>query len=620
MPWSLSPEDKRVLNAVAGGSQAALVRRAQIVLGWGEGLEPEQIAEQVGLTTRTVRRWLKAFEEEGLDIFPPEALPDSQPIQPVEHEENLAETPYPHRLTVADLCHRFQVDMAHGGHVGRLATELFNLARPIHQLDSRYADLIYNAGLLHNVGLSGGAARHHKRGRDILLDHPLSDLSDDDRALIAVTTAFHRKRWKDSRLETEDSYTSLPKEAQPIALILAALVRMADGLDYSQSQSTHLGAASVGKEGIRVSLMGPYIKVDGARADRKADLWRAIFETPISFLFAGEALSEEESLLPGGPGLLPDDLMNEAGRKILKFHFERMLFNEAGTRDGRDIEALHDMRVATRRMRTALRLFGQYYTGKTRRQIGQGLRQTGRALGSVRDLDVFMENMQQYLAELPADRQPDLAVINDQWGRQYERARQKMLAYLDSDVYQEFVAFMSEFVNTAHMGNINSEEEGPRPACIKYIAPRLIYTHYETVRAYEAVLDKPSLEILHRLRIDGKQLRYTLEFFREVLGEEAGDVIQAMVALQDHLGALNDAEVAQELLRRYMKRIVKRARKKQKRAKSDSVDLPDLSGAIAYLDSCEHAIEHLVETFPPIWDAVITPETRRKLALAVGVL
>ncbi len=597
----LSTEDRRILRLIADGDQAALMRRAQILLGWGEGLDPEQIAEQVGLTTRTVNRWLKAFEEEGLDIFPPEALPD-------------AEIDYPHHLTVADLCYRFQVDLAHGGHVGRLAAELFNLTQPVHRLDPSYANLIYNAGLLHNVGLSGGAAKHHKRGRDILLDHPLSDLDDDDRALLAVTTVFHRKKWKPSRLESESSYTALPQQdAQPIALILAALIRMADGLDYSQSQTTQLGAASVGSEGIRISLTGPYIEVDGARANHKADLWQAIFNTPVIFLSSGEALTPR----PASPGILPDDLMSEAGRKIMKFHFGRMLRSEAGTRIGEDIEALHDMRVATRRMRTALRLFGPYYTEKTFRRIRQGLRLTGQALGSVRDLDVFMENMQRYLDELPPDRQPDLDIIRDQWGRQYKRERQKMLAYLDSDAYQKFVTFMSKFVDTPHMGANKSEGEG---RYVRYAAPRLVYTHYETVRAYEATLDKPSLRTLHRLRIDGKRLRYTLEFFREVLGEEAGDVIRCMVAMQDHLGALNDAEVAQESLRHYMERIVKRARKKQKKAKTTEADLPDLPEAIAYLDHCEQAIEQLTETFPPVWGAVISPETRHKLALAVSIL
>ncbi len=51
--------------------------------------------------------------------------------------------------------------------------------------------------------------------------------------------------------------------------------------------------------------------------------------------------------------------MSEAGRKTFRFHFRRMVYNEPGTRLGEDIEAMHDMRVATRRMRAAFRVFGR---------------------------------------------------------------------------------------------------------------------------------------------------------------------------------------------------------------------------------------------------------------------
>ena len=60
-------------------------------------------------------------------------------------------------------------------------------------------------------------------------------------------------------------------------------------------------------------------------------------------------------------GVLPDDAMAEAARKVLLFHFERMLLHEPGSRLGETIEAVHDMRVATRRMRSAFRLFKPFF-------------------------------------------------------------------------------------------------------------------------------------------------------------------------------------------------------------------------------------------------------------------
>ena len=57
--------------------------------------------------------------------------------------------------------------------------------------------------------------------------------------------------------------------------------------------------------------------------------------------------------------------VSEAGRKVLYLHFLRMLKHEPGTRAGEDIEELHDMRVATRRMRSAFQLFGFHFDDET---------------------------------------------------------------------------------------------------------------------------------------------------------------------------------------------------------------------------------------------------------------
>ncbi|RPI84049.1 MAG: CHAD domain-containing protein, partial [Chloroflexi bacterium] len=69
------------------------------------------------------------------------------------------------------------------------------------------------------------------------------------------------------------------------------------------------------------------------------------------------------------PGLAPEDTMAEGGRKTLLYHFALMLAHELGTRSGEDIEELHDMRVATRRMRAALDIFSSYYSPKAIKPI-----------------------------------------------------------------------------------------------------------------------------------------------------------------------------------------------------------------------------------------------------------
>ena len=82
--------------------------------------------------------------------------------------------------------------------------------------------------------------------------------------------------------------------------------------------------------------------------------------------------------------------------------------------------------------------------------------------------------------------------------------------------------------------------------------PSRVWAAYQSVRAYEPVMRWADVATLHELRIAAKWLRYTLEFVREALGRDAGPVIEKVVALQDHLGWLHDADVAAGLARAFL--------------------------------------------------------------------
>src|SRR5262249_37628833 len=95
-------------------------------------------------------------------------------------------------------------------------------------------------------------------------------------------------------------------------------------------------------------------------------------------------------------GVTADEPRAEAGREILRVHFERMDCEQDGTRKGEDIEALHDMRVATRRQRAALRIVSSHFKKKAVKSIRDELRTLADRLGSVRDLDVLIEAAERY--------------------------------------------------------------------------------------------------------------------------------------------------------------------------------------------------------------------------------
>jgi CHAD domain-containing protein len=325
--------------------------------------------------------------------------------------------------------------------------------------------------------------------------------------------------------------------------------------------------------------------------------------------------------LPSDPGIEPDDPMSEAGRKTLRFHYRRMLYNEPGTRDGTDVESLHDMRVATRRMRAAFRVFGPYYKSREIAAYRKGLKQAGRALGPVRDLDVFRAKIGRYLLILPDSKRHDLDPFLAVFEAHRDSTRDSMNAYLDSDEYRRFKVRFGQFVETQGMGSwpTSLEDGEPRPYRVRHVAPMVIYQRVAAVRAYDewVSIPNPPPERLHALRIACKHLRYTLEFFQEVLGPDTEALLTSVVAVQDHLGNLQDAIVARALLNDFLQTGTWGHDTDHSGQPGAPVDAP---GVEAYLAAKHVEIEQLLNTFPEVWQPLHELEFSRMVAEVVAVL
>jgi CHAD domain-containing protein len=324
--------------------------------------------------------------------------------------------------------------------------------------------------------------------------------------------------------------------------------------------------------------------------------------------------------LPAPAALEPDDTMAQAGRKTLALHLRRMLQHETGVRLGQDIEAVHDMRVATRRMRAARRIFGAYLDAGQVAVLGRDLRRAGRLLGTVRDMDVFYEKAQRYLDGLAAEQRAGLDPLLAVWRARYAQARGELLAYLDGERYARFRERTVRFLQAPDPEAALHASEEPRPHRLRQVVPVALYQGLATVRAYEEWLGGQSVPLgrYHQLRIASKGLRYTLEFFRDVLGPEAVVLVDRVKALQDHLGDLQDAVVACNLLRDFL---TWGTWGQPAHVDDTWPTAPVLApGVAAYLAFRQTEIQTLVESFPPVWEQVRGPEFGRLLAQSLSVL
>jgi triphosphatase len=250
------------------------------------------------------------------------------------------------------------------------------------------------------------------------------------------------------------------------------------------------------------------------------------------------------------------DRLVDVAWKTLARQFVRLEWNEPGSRLGIDIEYVHDMRVASRRLRMALTVFADAVPDEARNRFADDLRFVGRALGQVRDLDVGLERVTAMVADAGAEERAALSVFADDLAIRRARRRVDLVEVLDSERYAGLRAAAREWISAGAPAP-GSTAAGGVPAF--YAATRLVGEAERVVQgAYEEAEREMTPESLHALRLAGKRLRYTIEFLAPVLGDAAGVRAKRIARFQDFLGAHQDAVGLLRRLRKYARTIPRR--------------------------------------------------------------
>ncbi|MGI8687430.1 MAG: CHAD domain-containing protein [Thermomicrobiales bacterium] len=127
----------------------------------------------------------------------------------------------------------------------------------------------------------------------------------------------------------------------------------------------------------------------------------------------------------------PKTAFRDAAAAVLTERLDALMEHEAGTRAGTVPEELHDMRVASRRLRAAVEAFAVCYRGKEFARVAKQTKELTDALGGVRDSDVLLTRMEAYAATVPPDERLAIAtfIARIRAGREAHRAT--MLHALD---------------------------------------------------------------------------------------------------------------------------------------------------------------------------------------------
>jgi len=244
--------------------------------------------------------------------------------------------------------------------------------------------------------------------------------------------------------------------------------------------------------------------------------------------------------------------LGEVAFAVLRRHLAEMRAHEPGTRLGEDPEELHDMRVPTRRMRAAMKVFEDALPERAR-WLREELRWVAHALGDVRDLDVQIEDLQAWREEADEESAGFLDRILKIIRKRRAEARKNMLAVLDSERYERLESSFAEMLRLgpgAERELAQTDGHDPAREPITAAAPPLVSRRYRKWRKAAKRLDETSSpEAFHDVRKKGKRLRYTLEFVSKVYGKPVKKLVKPLKALQDDLGDHQDAIVASRYLR-----------------------------------------------------------------------
>jgi len=248
------------------------------------------------------------------------------------------------------------------------------------------------------------------------------------------------------------------------------------------------------------------------------------------------------------------------GSAVLHAYAERLVAESDGVRAAADIEHIHRMRVASRRLRAALPLFAECFEPGTARRWRKEIRKVTRALGAARDADVQIAFLRSYLATVPAEGEPrfGLHFSAEAGGAAAPAAPLRTgveclllrLSQRRAALQPAVAAAMDDLEAAGTAGAIAA-------ACRERMAGADVRSPYALEQAFvhislclddlfshaASVADPAAEKEHHAMRIAAKRLRYMMETFAPLYPGELKGEIAALKKLQDYLGDIHDCDV-----------------------------------------------------------------------------
>ena len=241
-------------------------------------------------------------------------------------------------------------------------------------------------------------------------------------------------------------------------------------------------------------------------------------------------------------------------RPVLASRVAMLLKHENDTRQGGDAEALHDMRVASRRLREALEVFAFCFPVKSYDKLARRARLVTRALGELRNADVAIAYFETLRSQ--SDNVLVKVALEDvlrRLGREQREARRGLQQRLNQARLDRLPNDLGDACTRAESTPLRYQRGARRSITLarKVLLQRL----RELFAAQGAVGGEQDEKNLHRVRITVKKLRYAVETLDYAVGTALVAHLGLLRQWQDVLGALHDRDVLAVRVRRRLQKI-----------------------------------------------------------------
>ncbi len=246
--------------------------------------------------------------------------------------------------------------------------------------------------------------------------------------------------------------------------------------------------------------------------------------------------------------LSADMTVSEAIEEILRHCLANVVGNEGAAVSDADPEGVHQMRIALRRIRSALSVFKKYLSPKKVHWLNQETKWLATSLGHARDWDVFIAEVLGAVEGYGIDFDC-LTAMSKEVNIRHRAAYKSVGEAIGSDRYTAFILGLATFIETrawlADDPSARKRLDQPLGSVVGKLLDRL----HRKLMAEGANLSEQGITARHTVRIRLKRFCYASDFFEGLYPRgRVRPLLKAMKALQDGFGCLNDVAVAVDLI------------------------------------------------------------------------